>query len=191
MSGQQTSYPLAALNGAPAELLRDRLAACCAARSWIEALLAARPFAGPAELFAASDAAIAGLTDAGLAEALAAHPRIGDRTGGAWSRQEQSGMASAGAQLHAELAEANAAYEQRFGQVYLVCATGKSAEELLALCRSRLGNDPAAERAVVLTELAAISRLRLAKLLEAPPATASEHRRHEVPRSGASVEPSS
>jgi 2-oxo-4-hydroxy-4-carboxy-5-ureidoimidazoline decarboxylase len=161
------SSTLAALNEAPDDdRLRAELAACCAARSWVAALVAGRPYPDQDALFAASDAATAELTDAGLAEALAAHPRIGDRTGEAWSRQEQAGMASAGADLHAELAAANAAYEQRFGQVYLVCATGKSAEELLAVCRSRLGNDPATERAVVLAELAKISRLRLAKLQE-------------------------
>jgi len=161
------SLTLAALNEAPDDdRLRAELAACCAARSWVAALVAGRPYPDQDALFAASDAATAELTDAGLAEALAAHPRIGDRTGEAWSRQEQAGMASAGADLHAELAAANAAYEQRFGQVYLVCATGKSAEELLAACRFRLGNDPATERAVVLAELAKISRLRLAKLQE-------------------------
>jgi 2-oxo-4-hydroxy-4-carboxy-5-ureidoimidazoline decarboxylase len=160
------SRSLAFLNDAPDALLRTELAACCAARSWIAALIAGRPFADQDALFAASDAATAELTDAGLAEALAAHPRIGDRTGEAWSRQEQAGVAMASADLHAELAAANAAYEQRFGQVYLVCATGRSAEELLAICRSRLDHDPATERAVVLAELAKINRLRLAKLLE-------------------------
>ena len=154
------------LNSAPDDqALRADLSACCAAGSWVAAVLAGRPYADFDGLFAASDTAIAGLTEAGLAEALAAHPRIGERTGSAWSRQEQSGVATASAGLHAELAAANAAYEQRFGQVYLVCATGKSAEELLAICRSRLGNDPATERAVVLAELAKISRLRLEKLL--------------------------
>lgn len=156
---------LDSLNEAPDDRLGTELAACCAARPWIAALLAGRPYPDQDALFAASDAAVAELTDAGLAEALAGHPRIGDRTGEAWSRQEQAGMASAGADLHAELAAANAAYEQRFGHVYLVCATGKSAEELLAICQARLDNDPATERAVVLDELAKISRLRLGKLL--------------------------
>jgi len=156
---------LTAVNSAPDDRLRTELAACCAARDWIDALLAARPFADEDELFAASDRAIAELSDAGLAEALAAHPRIGERTGDAWSRQEQSGVASADTGLRADLAAANAAYEQRFGQVYLVCATGRSARELLDICRSRLANDPVAERAVVLGELAKISRLRLAKLV--------------------------
>jgi 2-oxo-4-hydroxy-4-carboxy-5-ureidoimidazoline decarboxylase len=160
---------LAAFNAEPDESrLRAELAACCAAPAWIAALLAGRPFADEEAVCAGSDAAIAELTDAELAEALRAHPRIGDRPAGPegeWSRQEQAGTASAGATVRAELAEANAAYEQRFGHVYLVCATGRSAEELLAVCRSRLDNPPAAERAVVLGELAKISRLRLAKLL--------------------------
>src|SRR6185437_15015035 len=168
MTGPSSPHPvsLAALNSAPDDAaLRADLAACCAAGSWVTALVAGRPFADPDELFAASDAAIAELTDAGLAEALAAHPRIGERATETWSSHEQAGMASASTGLRAALAEANAAYEQRFGQVYLVCATGKSAEELLAICRSRLGNDPATERSVVLAELAKISRLRLGKLL--------------------------
>ena len=77
-----------------------------------------------------------------------------------------AGVAGAGDDLKRQLAAANAAYEQRFGHVYLVCATGRSAAELLAVCQARLGNDPAAERGVVLGELAKISRLRLAKLLD-------------------------
>ena len=69
--------------------------------------------------------------------------------------------------MRAQLAAADAEYEQRFGHVYLVCATGKSADELLAICRARLGHDPEVERGVVLGELAQINRLRLAKLLHA------------------------
>jgi 2-oxo-4-hydroxy-4-carboxy-5-ureidoimidazoline decarboxylase len=84
---------------------------------------------------------------------------------GAWSQQEQSGVTRANAGVRAELAAANAAYEERFGHVYLVAATGKDAEELLAIARSRLTNDRVTERGVVLAELAKINRLRLAKLL--------------------------
>lgn len=158
---------LVAFNDAPDdERLRAELAACCAAREWIAALLAGRPYAGLAELYAASDAATSALTDMGLAEALAGHPRIGDRPHGEWSRQEQSGMSVADAGTRAELAVANAAYEQRFGQIYLVCASGRSAEELLAVCRGRLANDPATERGVLLGELSRINRIRLAKLLD-------------------------
>jgi 2-oxo-4-hydroxy-4-carboxy-5-ureidoimidazoline decarboxylase len=74
-------------------------------------------------------------------------------------------MVDASADLHARLAAANAAYEQRFGHVYLVCATGKSALELLAICEARLANTAELERAVVLQELAKINRIRLTKLL--------------------------
>lgn len=160
---------LAEFNQAPDDdRLRSSLHACCAAESWVNRIVAGRPYPDEAALLSASDAATAELDDTGLAQALAGHPRIGERVAaghGAWSRQEQSGVAGAGADVRAQLAEANAAYEQQFGHVYLVCATGKSADELLALCRARLDNDPATERGVVSTELAKINRLRLGKLL--------------------------
>jgi 2-oxo-4-hydroxy-4-carboxy-5-ureidoimidazoline decarboxylase len=148
------------------ELEAAGLRACCAADAWVTALLDAQPYASEDELAAASDAATAALDEAGLAQALAGHPRIGERAESAWSRQEQSGMADADARIRAELAAANAEYERRFGHVYLVCASGRSAAELLAVCRARLGNDPATERGVVLDELAKINRLRLTKLVE-------------------------
>jgi 2-oxo-4-hydroxy-4-carboxy-5-ureidoimidazoline decarboxylase len=144
------------------------LAACCSSRDWVDGILGQRPFADAEALLAASDAAVAALDEAGLADALAGHPRIGERPGGTsgdWSRQEQSGVASAAAGVLEEIATANAAYERRFGQVYLVCATGKSADELLAICRSRLTNDPVAEERVVRAELAKITRIRLGRLL--------------------------
>jgi 2-oxo-4-hydroxy-4-carboxy-5-ureidoimidazoline decarboxylase len=139
----------------------------------VRRVLAARPYATAAELFAASDAAVGELDDAGLSQALGGHPRIGERqsahTGedraSTWSRQEQAGVASAEAELLAAIAVANAEYERRFGHVYLVCATGRSAAELLDVCRARLDNDRETERGVVLGELAKINRLRLTKLL--------------------------
>lgn len=164
---------LDAFNRAAEEELRVRLTSCCAARSWVERLLAGRPYGDQAELLAVADAATAELDAAGFEQALAGHPRIGERArehgadarAGNWSRQEQAGVAGADAALVAELAAANVAYEQRFGHVYLVCASGRSAAELLAVCRARLENDPATERGVALDELAKINRLRLFKLL--------------------------
>jgi 2-oxo-4-hydroxy-4-carboxy-5-ureidoimidazoline decarboxylase len=152
-------------NAAPADELAAQLHNCCAAQPWIDAIVRGRPYPDPDALGTASDRATAALDQAGLDRALAGHPRIGERAGGAWSRQEQAGVAGAGADGLAQLAAANAAYEQRFGHVYLVCATGKSADELLASCRARLEHDPEVERDVVLGELAQINRLRLAKLL--------------------------
>ena len=84
---------------------------------------------------------------------------------GDWSRQEQSGVRAGTAAVLEQVAVANAEYEHRFGHVYLVCATGKSADELLAICRSRLRNDPVTEEGVVRTELAKITRIRLGRLL--------------------------
>lgn len=161
------------LDVAPEDELRVRLHSCCAAEAWVQQMIAGRPYRSEAALYAASDRATAGLDADGLAQALAGHPRIGDAApahaaGGrsaAWSRGEQAGVAGAGESLLGELAAANAAYERRFGHVYLVCASGRSADELLAVCRSRLDNDPETERGVVLGELAKINRLRLGKLL--------------------------
>lgn len=162
---------LETFNTTAAEQLHDPLRACCDAESWINAVIAGRPYADIDELGAASDAATAEMTDAALGSALAGHPRIGERAlHHGWAAQEQAGVASASDTVQAQLAACNAAYEQRFGHVYLVCATGRSAEELLSICQSRLGNDPVTERGVVLTELAKINRIRLAKLLS-PEAT--------------------
>jgi 2-oxo-4-hydroxy-4-carboxy-5-ureidoimidazoline decarboxylase len=164
---------LAAFNTVGDTELRTRLSSCCAAEGWVEHVLAERPYADEAELLAASDDATAELDAEGLGQALAGHPRIGDRrsshTGEAraatWSNQEQAGVATAEADVLAALETANADYEQRFGHVYLVCASGRSAAELLAVCRALLDNDPVTERGVVLNELAKINRLRLGKLL--------------------------
>jgi 2-oxo-4-hydroxy-4-carboxy-5-ureidoimidazoline decarboxylase len=160
---------LDSFNRAPdGDRLRASVRACCAAESWVERIVGGRPYSSEAALAETSDHATAALDDTGLAQALAGHPRIGARVSGhsgAWSRQEQSGVADADSDVRAQLAAANAAYEQRFGHVYLVCATGRSADELLAVCLDRLKNDPAEEHGVVLVELAKINRLRLAKLL--------------------------
>jgi 2-oxo-4-hydroxy-4-carboxy-5-ureidoimidazoline decarboxylase len=164
----------AAFDVARDEELRDRLRSCCAAQAWVEEMVEGRPYRSEAALYAASDRATAELDARGLDEALAGHPRIGDAApahgsdgrSAAWSRGEQADVATAGADVLGELAAANASYEQRFGHVYLVCASGRSAAELLAVCRARLDNDPETERGVVLTELAKINRLRLAKMLE-------------------------
>jgi len=122
---------------------------------------------GDLAALAAAEEAVGGLAWEEVLEALAAHPRIGERPGGAgreaaWSRQEQSGVEDG---LREALAAGNREYEARFGHVYLVCATGLSGEHLLARLRERLGNDEERERAVVRDELAKITRLRLVKLL--------------------------
>lgn len=147
-----------------AGLLRPACASC----AWVDRLVAERPHRTPAALLAASDRAISGLSWPDLQEALAAHPRIGDRARGtdlesSWSRQEQSATERLDTGVAADLRVANAEYEQHFGHVFLICATGRSAEQMLASLRERLGNDAGTEREVVRGELGAIVALRLAR----------------------------
>jgi 2-oxo-4-hydroxy-4-carboxy-5-ureidoimidazoline decarboxylase len=158
---------LARFNGEPADAARDELLAVCSSPGWAQRMLAGRPYRSVADALAAADAAVGGLDEAELDAALAGHPRIGDRVlaGAGHSRREQSGMDTATDRVRAEIAAGNRAYEDRFGYVYLVCATGKSADAMLELLQARLRNDPATERAVVRDELAKINRIRLAALL--------------------------
>jgi len=154
-------------NRLPDDAVRQALRRCCSSGRWIDAVVAGRPYRDLDALLAASDAAVATLTEADLGEAMAGHPRIGERREPAgWSGQEQAGVRGADDELRRALAEGNAAYEQRFGHIYLACATGWDAAELLALLRSRLGNDRATEWGVVASELAKINRIRLRKLLD-------------------------
>jgi 2-oxo-4-hydroxy-4-carboxy-5-ureidoimidazoline decarboxylase len=159
---------LAGFNALPADRAEAALLACCSSGRWARMVLEGRPYESVAAVLAAADAALAGLTEAELDEALAGHPRIGERPGAghsAWSAREQAGVAGADADVQAALVAGNRAYEERFGHVYLVCATGRSAAELLAILNQRLGNDPATERAVVRAELGKINRLRLGRML--------------------------
>ncbi len=156
---------LAWLNALPAEAAETELLACCAAPAWAAAMAVGRPYPDLDAVLGTSDIAVAALSEADLAAALAGHPRIGDRTAGDRSRREQAGVLAAGEDTIAELARGNAEYEDRFGHIYLVCAAGRGAAELLAVLRERLGNDPAAEWRVVRAELAKINQLRLSALL--------------------------
>jgi 2-oxo-4-hydroxy-4-carboxy-5-ureidoimidazoline decarboxylase len=161
---------LAWLNRLPAAEAERELLACCAARAWAGKVATGRPYADRGALITASDAAQAELTWADVEEALAAHPRIGDRAQGAdreaaWSRGEQSGVGDAAAETRDELAAGNAAYEQRFGHVFLICATGLPAGAMLAELQRRLGHDRQSEQEAVRVELREITRLRLQKLL--------------------------
>jgi 2-oxo-4-hydroxy-4-carboxy-5-ureidoimidazoline decarboxylase len=157
--------PLERFNVAEPAHAEQTLLACCAARRWADELLARRPYHDLAGLRRVSHTVFESLTWDDIAEALAAHPRIGERTAGtgqeaAWSRDEQAGADSA---TQEDLAAGNVAYEERFGHVFLICATGLSGEEMLTALRERLGNDPDTERGVVRAELAKIVDLRLGK----------------------------
>lgn len=161
--------PLVLLNVLPEPEVEERLLACCGSRTWAGRVARSRPFQVPRDLHAAAERAFDELGRDDWLEAFAAHPRIGERAAGdslesRWSAQEQSGAGEASPEVLAELAEANRLYEQRFGHVFLVCATGKSAFEMLGLLGERLGNDPETELAVAAGEQRKITRLRLEKL---------------------------
>jgi 2-oxo-4-hydroxy-4-carboxy-5-ureidoimidazoline decarboxylase len=157
---------LAAFNAAPPEAAVRDLLACCASGRFANAIADGRPYAGPDALSAAAGAVFAALSWDDIVESMNAHPRIGDRPASAgWSAAEQSGAAAASDQVRRGLAEGNLAYENRFGHVFLICASGLSGQEMLDQLRARLVNDPDAERTVVRRELLKITQLRLEKLL--------------------------
>jgi len=153
---------MAGFNTAPEAEVGEALKDICASRRWVARVAKGRPYSSPDALYAAADEALAELSEADVDEAMAAHPRIGERSDHTASRREQSGVRS---ETVAALMDANREYEQRFGHVYLVCANGRSGEELLAVLRSRLDNDPATERRIARAELGKINRIRLARLI--------------------------
>jgi OHCU decarboxylase len=151
------------LDTLPAAELRELLLTVCASPRWADLVVDAAPFRSGDRLLAAAERALGALAEQDVDDALAGHPRIGERSAHAASRREQAGVRD---DVKAALAEGNREYEARFGHVYLVCASGRSGEELLGVLRSRLGNDPAYERTVVRAELGSINRLRLQRLLD-------------------------
>ncbi|PRC43374.1 OHCU decarboxylase [Mycobacterium sp. ITM-2017-0098] len=140
----------------------------CTSPIWARRVLAGGPFRDADALLHRADQVLAELPDAELDSALDGHPRIGASVSLAHtpsSAREQASVAAAGDAVKAELAEKNRRYEDTFGFVYLVCASGRTAEELLDVLTDRLHNDPATERRVMRSELAKINRLRLERLL--------------------------
>jgi 2-oxo-4-hydroxy-4-carboxy-5-ureidoimidazoline decarboxylase len=166
--GESDLVGVASFDRAPYEEAAAWLRPCCASTRWISELVLGRPFGSLRALSTASDDIIGDLRLSDVAEALAAHPRIGERAAGAdlessWSRSEQSATKQLAASVADQLVAGNVAYEQRFGHVFLICATGRSAPEMLTALQERLANPTEREREVVREELRAIVRLRLIK----------------------------
>ncbi len=138
---------------------------CCGSSEWVRRMIAARPFPSWSDLIREAEGIWKGLAAEDWREAFAAHPRIGDRSGSKWAQQEQSGMASASSESMDALAAANREYEARFGHIYIVCATGRSADEMLAMAWQRLENSPEDELRVAAEEQMKITKLRLMKLV--------------------------
>jgi 2-oxo-4-hydroxy-4-carboxy-5-ureidoimidazoline decarboxylase len=162
-----------ALNALSIAAATQALTRCCGAARWVEAMLALRPFASRAALLAAAAEVWAGLGPDDFREAFAHHPEIGEKVDDLrqkfaatadWASSEQGAAQQASEATLVALREGNQAYRERFGYSFIVCATGKRAEEMLALLDARLFNSPEHELDIAAAEQAKITRLRLEKL---------------------------
>lgn len=153
------------LNALEDDEARAALLRCCGSRAWVDAVMSHRPFTDDDHVFAVAAEAWSAVGPEDWLEAFAAHPRIGDRVSASWSREEQAGMDGADEVLQAAIRDGNVAYEARFGHVFLICATGKTAQDMHRALMSRLANDPESELRIAAAEQAEITRLRLKKLV--------------------------
>ncbi|MGB6727238.1 MAG: 2-oxo-4-hydroxy-4-carboxy-5-ureidoimidazoline decarboxylase [Terracidiphilus sp.] len=163
---------LAAWNAADEATALESMMACCGARRWAAAMIALRPIESPEELNVAASQIWSTMEVPDWMEAFACHPRIGERKvapatakSKQWSKQEQSSAAGADARVLARLAEGNAEYEEHFGFTFIVCATGKSAEEMLAILEQRLKSDRETELREAAEQQRQITEIRLRKWL--------------------------
>jgi len=161
-------------NRLPRQRALRALLDCCGSTKWTEQMLARRPFAGEAEFFEAADKTWSVLAHEDWLEAFQHHPPIGETraaakqsaTASRWSAKEQSSAQKAAPEMLEGLAGQNRAYAEKFGYVFLICATGKSSAQILNAVRQRLPNDPDTELRVAAEEQRKITRLRLEKLLD-------------------------
>ena len=164
---------LSAWNTLDADAAVAALLSCCAARRWAQEVAAHRPYATADDLLKAADNIWATMEESDWMEAFRAHPRIGERKAAdataqstQWSRQEQSAAEAAREDVLTELADGNLRYEQLFGFTYIVCATGKSAEEMLHILQRRLVSDRQSELREAAEQQRQITQIRLRKWLE-------------------------
>jgi 2-oxo-4-hydroxy-4-carboxy-5-ureidoimidazoline decarboxylase len=163
---------LAQINAWTVDEARLAFLRCCGSSRWAGEMARLRPFDSEAALLAAGERIWQSLDRADRLEAFAAHPKIGDlsalkakfATTAEWASAEQSAVAEANEQVLRELAEYNAVYEERFGTIFIVCATGKSAREMLDLLRGRLSHTPSEEIEIAAAEQWKITQIRLEKL---------------------------
>lgn len=168
------SESLEKLNDATHEIAAARFLDCCGSRRWAQLMVEARPFADFDSLLEQAKQIWQSLEPQDWLEAFASHPKIGARRpapkqqaqAAEWSKGEQSGTQTAAESVLDALAEANRLYEKRFGYIFIVCATGKSAAEMLEICRNRLINNAETELHIAAEEQRKITDIRLMKLLE-------------------------
>ncbi len=164
---------LSELNGLTPEAAASAFEKCCGASRWVKQMTLARPFSSEQELFRASEEAWSQCGPADWMEAFTHHPRIGDISTLAskfastkdWAGNEQSGVNNASMEIIERLAKGNTDYEEKFGFIFIVCATGKTAAEMLELLEHRYPNDREKEMAIAAGEQAKITQIRLEKLL--------------------------
>ena len=167
------SKALERINMASVSFAESMFRDCCGSVAWATAMAAERPFRTEGELIEKAAGAFNRLSTGDWLEAFAAHPRIGETKplglqqiqSAEWSAGEQAGMNTADELLKEEFVAANRAYHNKFGFIFIVCATGKCADEMLELCKSRLKNDRATEIAIAAAEQQKITEIRLRKLL--------------------------
>jgi 2-oxo-4-hydroxy-4-carboxy-5-ureidoimidazoline decarboxylase len=159
---------LAELNRMNSQGAVDVLKPCCGSQKWAEEMNARRPFSDIEEVHGAADIVWRTLHREDWHEAFASHPKVGEtREVSEWSKKEQGGMVSAADDIRARLGQFNTEYQKRFGFIFIICATGKSAEEMLASLEERLRHDPDTEWEIAGEEQIKIVHLRLNKLLDA------------------------
>lgn len=164
---------LARWNQLPLADAVHEIAPCCGSKSWAQCLANRRPIATEVLLVASSNEIWRNLSRSAWLEAFDSHPRIGESAdkapvvagAAAWSQQEQSNVSTADRTVKANLVAANRAYEEKFGHIFIVCATGKSAAEILAILHRRMQNDTNAELQEAAEEQRQITQLRLQKWL--------------------------
>lgn len=169
------SETLARWNQLPEDEAAREILPCCGSAAWARAMVGRRPFLDEASILSASDNVWNHLQTTDWMEAFSKHPRIGERKApesasaqsASWSAQEQKNVNAANAKVLSALAEANREYERKFDRVFIICATGKSASEILDILRRRLQNDDAMELQAAAAEQCKITKIRLQKWLSA------------------------
>lgn len=162
---------LAEFNALPSNQAEALLIDCCGSSRWAEMVAVRRPYVDAEMLHKAADSVWWKLDRADWLEAFSNHPQIGDKPAGGsesarnWAEGEQSGARAASEDVKTRLVRANHAYFEKFGYIYIVCASGKSAEAMLAILNQRLQNDLASELSIAAEQQRLITRIRLEKLL--------------------------
>ena len=163
---------LSDINTLPVESVREELTRCCGSSTWVKTMLANRPFSSEAQLYHKAEKIWNDCQPADWLEAFGHHPRIGEKnlkekfgSTQQWASQEQKGVAVATEQILNDLIALNRQYEKQFGYIFIVCATGKSAGEMLELLEARMKNKADVELKIAMAEQNKITKLRLQKLL--------------------------